>query len=433
MGIIKNAITFGSGFNITAEGPIDSRMVVEKISDLTTVWNSNAPEYKGMVVSVIEDGNMYVLKEKDFTKLDNWKKIGSDVDIDIEEIKTSAKQLSSPINVAGLSGNLGENISNDKTYTNLEEIIRDLLEIYPSVSLNTVNPTISFDGIIDDVASNYNSIMEVGSVLNLNPVTLGVATISSGYRSSEGFTYGYSSANDNSKDDDGNPTKIDSVYVSLDGTYSLTETYSPSSIGTPRTVPSSDNCNEVKFDAGSVTVALGKNDIKITATSPSGKYTHPEYQEYYIVSNLGNTSEDKKLSKKDSINGTIESQTSESTISITGVYPVYVNINSDGDFVDETIKMPLITSNVIEFEVPSEVEYGKCFTFDYPATHSILSFELKDLSKEYVPFDADYDGELEIPPKIVGDGVEVSYKRLKTNGSQGKGIYKITLSKRLDK
>ena len=80
MGIIKNSITFGSGFNITASGPIDSRMVVERISDLTdkNVWNSEAPVYVGMVVSVLQDNNMYVLKEKDFTKLDNWKMVGSD-------------------------------------------------------------------------------------------------------------------------------------------------------------------------------------------------------------------------------------------------------------------------------------------------------------------------------------------------------------------
>ena len=80
MGIIKNSITFGSGFNITAEGPIDSRMVVECISDLTNrnVWNSDAPVYVGMVVSVIEDGNVYMLKNKDFTNSDNWKMIGSD-------------------------------------------------------------------------------------------------------------------------------------------------------------------------------------------------------------------------------------------------------------------------------------------------------------------------------------------------------------------
>ena len=33
MGIIKNRTTFGSGFNITSQGPIDSRMIVEYISD----------------------------------------------------------------------------------------------------------------------------------------------------------------------------------------------------------------------------------------------------------------------------------------------------------------------------------------------------------------------------------------------------------------
>ena len=64
MGIIKNSITFGSGFNITAEGPIDSRMVVEYIEDLTNVWNSDAPAYEGMMVSVLEDGNVYVVEDR---------------------------------------------------------------------------------------------------------------------------------------------------------------------------------------------------------------------------------------------------------------------------------------------------------------------------------------------------------------------------------
>ena len=82
MAIIKNSITFGSGFNITAEGPIDSRMVVEYISDLTTVWNSDAPAYEGMIVSVLEDGNIYTLRNKEFGNINNWKKIGSDGDGD---------------------------------------------------------------------------------------------------------------------------------------------------------------------------------------------------------------------------------------------------------------------------------------------------------------------------------------------------------------
>ena len=78
MGIIKNSINLGSGFNITAQGPIDSRMIVEHISDLTTVWNSDAPAYEGMVVSVLEDRNVYVLQNADYTQENNWKKLGSD-------------------------------------------------------------------------------------------------------------------------------------------------------------------------------------------------------------------------------------------------------------------------------------------------------------------------------------------------------------------
>ena len=81
MAIIKNSITFGSGFNITAEGPIDSRMVVEYISDLTTVWDSYAPAYEGMIVSVIEDGNVYTLIDSDFTDINNWKKQGGGIEI----------------------------------------------------------------------------------------------------------------------------------------------------------------------------------------------------------------------------------------------------------------------------------------------------------------------------------------------------------------
>lgn len=89
MAIIKNAISFGSGFNITAQGPIDSRMRVPKLADLTTVWGTEAPAYAGMIVIVNEEDKAYVLKTNGFnettgapiaadpTVLDNWKPIGS--------------------------------------------------------------------------------------------------------------------------------------------------------------------------------------------------------------------------------------------------------------------------------------------------------------------------------------------------------------------
>lgn len=421
---ILDIILFASNNDLTLKGV----QVVDMIVNLTD--NTLEEVYQGMVVSVIEDNSLYILlSEVDGRR--EWKKVGSD--INIEEITTSAKQLSEPITVAGLSGNLGANISNGKTYTNIEEILRDLLckEIYPDVSLLTTNPIITFGGINSATASNYKSIMEVGSVLNLNSVTLNSASISKCSRCGVGFSYGYSYTNDNNKNGDENPP-IKQGESSLVGSYTLTEIYYPASIGNVRTSISSDNYEEVKFDAGSVIISLGSNKISFTATSPSGIYTHPEYPEYFVVSNLGNTNENNKLSKSSIINGTLDSITDSKSITLTGVYPVYVNIES-GSFVVEPIKMTLTASNTFEFNVPSEVASKIHFTFDYPATHDVVSFEIKDLTGKFVNYDATYEAESETVNKVVG-GKNVLYKRLKTTGKlQGEGVYKITLSKGLDR
>ena len=423
---ILDIILFASNNNLTLKGV----QVVDKIENLTD--DTLEEVYQGMVVSVVEDNSLYILlTESDVNR--EWKKVGSD--IDIEELKTSTKKLSAPITVAGLSDSFG-NVSNGKIYTTdntVEDILRDLLckEIYPDVSLSITNPTLSFGGLIGATASNYQSLMEIGSVLNLNSVTLGSASISNGSRVGTGFTYGYSSTNDGKKDSDGNPPVI-YASVSLVGSYILTETYSPTSIGTVRTSTPSEKNEDVKFASGSVVIGLGKNTISFEAISPSGYYSHPEYPEYYVVSNLGNTNKDKKLSKLSVVNQTLNSIKSTASISVTGVYPVYVNIDSDS-LINETKKMQLTASNVIEFvDVPSEVDSKIHFTFDYPATHIVTSFEIKDLTGKFVKYDATYDADSETIIKVIG-GENISYKRFITTGKlQGEGTYKITLSKGLD-
>ena len=423
---ILDIILFASNNNMTLKGV----NVVDKVANLTD--NTLEDVYQGMVVSVVEDNSLYILLT-DVNESREWKKVGAD--IDVEALKASTKKLSSPITVAGLSGSLGANISNGKTYTTentIEDILRDLLckEIYPNVSLSTTNPSISFDGMIGATASNHQNIMEIGSVLNLNSVTLSEANISKCSRRGVGFTYGYSLTNDNKKDGNANPPSKEGT-SSLVGSYSLIETYSPSSIGVVRIATSSDNYNDVKFDEGQVNISLGNNTISLSATSPSGVYSHPEYPEYYVVSNLGNTKSDSKLSKVSSISGTVNSITDNVSISVTGVYPVYVNISS-GKFIDEPIKMSLTADKIFEFTVPSEVLYEKHFTFDYPATHSVVSFEIKDLTGNFVSYSATYEKESEIITKVVG-GKDISYKRFVTTGKlQGEGTYKITLSKGLD-
>lgn len=77
----NNSITMGNGFNITAQAPIDSRMVVEFVSDLTNeeTWpNDIAPAYNGMAVVVIEDASIYVLKDfENLTEISSWQKVAS--------------------------------------------------------------------------------------------------------------------------------------------------------------------------------------------------------------------------------------------------------------------------------------------------------------------------------------------------------------------
>jgi hypothetical protein len=93
MARINNAINFGSGFNITAASPIDSRMLVQTITDLTdpNQWYNNSsvpcPVFTGMIVAVRNTGSIYTLKKvvKDGVEVDpsqahrsisNWQEIG---------------------------------------------------------------------------------------------------------------------------------------------------------------------------------------------------------------------------------------------------------------------------------------------------------------------------------------------------------------------
>ena len=57
MGNIKGNFDFSANLNVVAAGPLDTRMLVPTVADLTAEnnWNNNThPVYNGMIV-VIED------------------------------------------------------------------------------------------------------------------------------------------------------------------------------------------------------------------------------------------------------------------------------------------------------------------------------------------------------------------------------------------
>ena len=77
MANISNTLPFGDGFNVTAQSPIDARVRVNSVSDLTAAdsWNtSKFPPYTGMIVSVMSTGDVYVLMdESNPYSIENWR------------------------------------------------------------------------------------------------------------------------------------------------------------------------------------------------------------------------------------------------------------------------------------------------------------------------------------------------------------------------
>lgn len=86
-------VQYGSTFDIGATRPIDSRLIVDKISDLTNpeTWPlETAPAYTGMPVIVLEDLSLYILKdEKHKDEIEYWKKAGGSGGIGEDDLPTT--------------------------------------------------------------------------------------------------------------------------------------------------------------------------------------------------------------------------------------------------------------------------------------------------------------------------------------------------------
>ena len=90
-----NTYSLGAGFNITGQEPIDSRIVVSALSDLTTqeTWNG-VGLYNGLIVAVTESSTLYVLKNRDdVTNPDSWVAVGGDVSADLAELTADVESL----------------------------------------------------------------------------------------------------------------------------------------------------------------------------------------------------------------------------------------------------------------------------------------------------------------------------------------------------
>lgn len=94
-----NTFSLSAGFNITGQEPIDSRLVVGTLSDLTTqeTWK-DVGLYNGLVVAVTESSTLYVLKNRDdVTNPESWAAVGGDVSADLAELTADVEGLKTNI------------------------------------------------------------------------------------------------------------------------------------------------------------------------------------------------------------------------------------------------------------------------------------------------------------------------------------------------
>lgn len=297
--------------------------------------------------------------------------------------------------------------------------------------------------------SGSNKLVEYGSTIEVGKVTAANASANAPALTFSNFAYGFAtSTGKHTVSKNTNPSKVDATVTTdtTDVEYTLSRTYSDN-VGRPAD-HSADSVkgaygSGLSFAAENVTAGLGSNTVKFTLSVNkqihSATVAAPSV--YYALSNLGNTDKDnvsqQKIDRTVAYTYTprpaIPASASSSTYTVTGVWPVYSNIKSGAFIADATTRYTLQTSNVFEFiDTPTEVGSANNFMFDYPATHTVSKFEMKDPSGNWVAFAGSYTAASEPFNKTV-QGVERSYKRLTTAGGNGSMKYRITLNKSLDK
>ena len=163
MGLIKNTMPWGTGFNIGAASPIDSRMRVEYLNDLTTAWTDDIPAYPGMVVTVMYEGTsgktplgqVYVLKGTDksaASNINNWVKLSTAAD--------------STVSADAVQKNLDEAISaNTSAHTVFSGAIQDNYSAITAVSSSVSALTENFEKEVKERQENDKYLSGVTSGL----------------------------------------------------------------------------------------------------------------------------------------------------------------------------------------------------------------------------------------------------------------------------
>ena len=356
------------------------------------------------------DGNKYLTDNGNYQEL---------IEDTTETIKTTdaipvaGGPLADLLNKAGINS-----ISPD---TSMQDLFVSLFtkELWPT-NLVFKEGTVSAAIAAPSFTLSNTGLVEVGATVTIGKTTLSAATMSTTARTYSGFTYGYSSTNDNTKDSSNTTITVNASNAALN---SVKYTMKRTTNGSVENATANTNPAQVTLDSKTFKAIEGTNTVKVDITGPTANATFASMPVYYACSNLGKTSEKHKSVAKDTITKTSSTPSNSKTLNVTGVYPYYTNKDNIAAFA----KLALTTNKTLDVTFVAETASNK-HAFKIPAKFNVTKITLLNtLSGKYEDYSV---SRFSVTTETINvQGTNVQYKVYTRNdGTNGSSSFKITFA-----
>lgn len=356
------------------------------------------------------DGNKYLTDNGNYQEL---------IEDTTETVKTTdaipvaGGPLADLLNKAGINS-----ISPD---TSMQDLFVSLFtkELWPT-NLVFKEGTVSAAIAAPSFTLSNTGLVEVGATVTIGKTTLSAATMSTTARTYSGFTYGYSSSNDNTKDSSNTTITVNASNVALN---SVNYTMKRTTNGSVENATANTNHAQVTLDSKTFKAIEGTNTVKVDITGPTANATFASMPVYYACSNLGKTNEEHKTEPKDTTTKTSTIPSNSKTLNVTGVYPYYTN----KDNITAFAKLPLTTNKTLDVTFVAETASNK-HAFKIPAKFNVTKITLLNtLSGKYEDYSV---SRFSVTTETINvQGTDVQYKIYTRNdGTNGSSSFKITFA-----
>lgn len=410
-----STVTFNYEYNVKQEsGLFDGDAQGSKTIPSATTSNAGVMSATDKVkvdkIVTDGDGNKYLTDNGNYQEL---------IEDTTETIKTTdaipvaGGPLANLLNKAGINS-----ISPD---TSMQDLFVSLFtkELWPT-NLVFKEGTVSAAIAAPSFTLSNTGLVEVGATVTIGKTTLSAATMSTTARTYSGFTYGYSSSNDNTKDSSNTTITVNASNVALN---SVNYTMKRTTNGSVENATANTNHAQVTLDSKTFKAIEGTNTVKVDITGPTANATFASMPVYYACSNLGKTNEEHKTEPKDTTTKTSTIPSNSKTLNVTGVYPYYTN----KDNITAFAKLPLTTNKTLDVTFVAETASNK-HIFKLPSKFNVTKITLLNtLSGQYENYDVSRFSVTTETIDVQGTGTQ--YKVYTRNdGTNGSSSFKITFA-----